>query len=425
MLYLSVHRLMCHLALTGLLLGCDTSSDPQRVPTLVDASPPEDGSPAEHDAATSTPEVRDTPLMFFVGQNTPDLSAFRTEVLNADADFPEPDGITLYTNIVPGTCSGTTDGPCDINGTINDFEASLAEYPDAALAVGLYLSDSHAECNDQTLRALTGRADPDLAAGLGEDYRQSLDALIAYLQGTGRDVYLRIGYEFDGPWNCYDKDLYIEAFQVVKSRIDALGAESIQTVWQSAAYPRSGDARRHYDPGLADHLDQWYPGDAFVDWVAISAFTWAPAHLEGPWRCSTPNLQPATLYAQAAEFAAAHDKPLMIAEAAPAGYRTDNGAGQSDVRCITGELGERPLSEDDLWSAWYAPVFDFARSTPQLGILAYINSDWQAFPQFACAPGASGGTAECPNGYWGNSRIQDAPSIQSRFAAEISWLTSP
>lgn len=362
------------------------------------------------------------PVRVFVGQNTPDLSAFRAEVLDADPEFPRPDGVTLYTNIVPGTCSGTSDGACEIDGIVNDFGRTLDEYPNAALAVGLFLSDSFADCSNQPLRAILGRDDADLSGGLGAAYREELDALLVYLQGTGREVFLRVGYEFDGPWNCYDRDLYVAAFRHVKERIDALGAARVRTVWQSATYPRDGNANAHYDFSAPDHLEGWYPGDDVVDWVAFSAFSWDPAYLEGPWSCATPSIAPSVLYERIEAFAEARGKPLMIAESAPAGYRTQGDRGVADVGCVFGHEGPTPQSDDELWEAWFAPFFAFARSSPPLGIVAYINSDWEALPPFACPPGGRAGSEGCPNGYWGNSRIQDAPAIATRFAAEMREL---
>lgn len=174
----------------------------------------------------------DGKVRFFAGQTSPDLSEFKRDVVDADPTFNQPGGITLYTHINPGQCNGTT-GRCDLgfSGNVMDFNASLAEYPDASLAVGLFLADPPG-CFNQPLRALIGRdaIDDDLGNGVGQAYRDSMDDLLRYLKGTGREVYLRIGYEFDGPWNCYNTEFYIDAFRYTKGRIDALGADNIATV---------------------------------------------------------------------------------------------------------------------------------------------------------------------------------------------------
>src|SRR6478672_5074582 len=100
-------------------------------------------------------------ITFVVGQNTPDLSAFKQQVLDADPSFPRPGGVTLYTNITPGVCNGLT-ATCNLRGNVNNFNQTLGEYPGAAVAVGLYLSDSPG-CNNQPLRAIIGRPDADIA----------------------------------------------------------------------------------------------------------------------------------------------------------------------------------------------------------------------------------------------------------------------
>ncbi|WP_030262097.1 hypothetical protein [Streptomyces sp. NRRL B-24484] len=72
-------------------------------------------------------------------------------------------------------------------------------------------------------------------------YRAEVDEMVTRLKGYDRPVHLRIGYEFDGPWNCCGADFYKQAFACVKGRIDALGAANVATVWQSAAWPLNTD----------------------------------------------------------------------------------------------------------------------------------------------------------------------------------------
>ena len=410
-------------------IGCSSkqiwSGDAQEIPEEPNVTPDETSPPPDDGGSPPTepsPVPGERP-QFFIGQNTPDLTVFRTEVLDADPTFPRPDGVTLYTNIIPGTCSGATDGPCDINGNVNDFARTLDEYPGVALAVGLYLSDNYAGCGNQPLRALIGRDDPDVAGTLGQQYRDELDDLIVYLRDTGRDVYLRFGYEFDGPWNCYNRDFYRAAFRYAKGRVDAHSAANIFMVWQSATYPRDGEPNFFYDFSNPAHLEDWYPGDDVVDWIGISTFAWDPGHLEHQWSCLEPTSLPTTLYERAAEFAADHDKPLMIAESSPTAYRTRNADGQTDAGCILGNFGSETVSQDALWNDWYAPYFEFVRSRNEVGAFAYINSDWEAVAQFNCAAGAQAGQPDCTDGFWGNSRIQDANTIYSRFSEAVSGLS--
>ena len=360
-------------------------------------------------------------VSFFVGQNSPDLSDFKTEVLDVDPSFPRPDGISLYTNIDPNLCSGIADAPCNLNGNINDFPSTLAEYPGIDLNVGLYLSDrfdTATECQNRPLRALIGRNDADLQNGVGDLYRQELDDLIVYLRDTGRDVYLRVGYEFDGPWNCYNTDFFIEAFRYVKGRIDALGATQVFTVWHSATYPIDGDPAFNFDFSNPTHLDTWYPGDDVVDFVGISTFSWDRSYLDHQFSCLNTNAAPELLYSRAADFAAARNKELMIVESTPQAFRTKD----LDVGCVGNNFGSTPIAAENLWTDWYEPYFNFIRNRLEVKAFAYINSDWESVNQFSCAPGAQGGTATCTDGYWGNSRIQDNDLIRGRFADEVNAL---
>ncbi|MFD0430690.1 hypothetical protein ACFQ60_35235 [Streptomyces zhihengii] len=186
-------------------------------------------------------------------------------------------------------------GPANWGAGTVDFARTLGEYPGAAVAVGLYLSDATTGCNNQPLRAIIGRDDADVTAGnpsLITQYRAKVDEMVNRFKSYDRDVLLRIGYEFDGPWNCYSADFYKEAFRYIKGRIDALGATRVATVWQSAAWPvntHPDHPEWNYivtDPG---HLDDWYPGDRYVDWVGLSSFyNSAPRSRSGAAAPTTP-----------------------------------------------------------------------------------------------------------------------------------------
>lgn len=379
-------------------------------------------SPATPASAAVDPGTRNLPAagstLSFVGQSTPDLTAYASQVLS-DTTFPRPSGITFYTNITPGLCTGLT-GPCNLNGNINDLPTSLAQYPGASIAVGLYLADGPA-CNNQPLRALAGRTDDDIAGALGAQYRSNLDTLITTLKGTGRQVFLRVGYEFDGPWNCYNNEFYVQAFRYVKQRIDALGATKVATVWQSATYPQDGNAAYHQDFSNPAHLDAFYPGDAYVDWIGMSTFAFDGTWRDYQWatRCNQPSSSsPNALYDALLGFASAHAKPVMIAEAAPAGYRTK----QLDGSCLF-RNDRIALPGVASLSAWYTGYFDYiAAHSDQIRAAAYINADWEAISQFACPPGATAGSAGCTDGYWGNSRIQDNPTILALFKTRLAAM---
>ncbi len=81
-------------------------------------------------------------------------------------------------------------------------------------------------------------------------------------------VFLRIGYEFDNPSFGYSDDpgTYVMAFQrLVKFLRNEMSEHALARtffVWHSWAAPRA--------KGLS--LDDFYPGNEYVDWIGISVF---------------------------------------------------------------------------------------------------------------------------------------------------------
>lgn len=95
--------------------------------------------------------------------------------------------------------------------------------------------------------------------------------LTNYIYSTSANkVFLRVGYEFDNPEFKYSDDpvTYKKAFQrivsLIREGLDALSGDpsKVLFVWHSWAAPMEKDLT----------LDQFYPGDEYVDWVGISVF---------------------------------------------------------------------------------------------------------------------------------------------------------
>ena len=113
-------------------------------------------------------------------------------------------------------------------------------------------------------------------------------------------------------------------------------------------------------------IDQWYPGDEYVDWCAISYFAkpqWFPM----------------------VQFAKAHNKPLMIAECSPA-----LGTNASEVEKIT----------------WYRILFKFIESQ-DVKALCYINGNWDEQPMFEQYA-------------WGNGKLDISENIKNYWLENIS-----
>ena len=101
--------------------------------------------------------------------------------------------------------------------------------------------------------------------------------LISYLERSrAAKIFLRLGYEFDNPSFGYgdDPDVYVLAFRKIvsdcRARLTAAARGRVLFVWHSWAAPAPRNFR------------DFYPGDAFVDWIGVSVFQqvlpWSP-----PW----------------------------------------------------------------------------------------------------------------------------------------------
>ncbi|GAA3221483.1 hypothetical protein GCM10010532_051820 [Dactylosporangium siamense] len=346
-------------------------------------------------------------VLFYLGQDSTTLADYKASVLDRDRDFPVPAGVTLYTNLVGAPMSGMFQ-PTDYGAGENDFPATINSYG-GGLAVGLFLSDPA----QTPLKALAGTADTATTAR----YRRWLDEFITYLDRTDREVFLRIGYEFDGAWNAYEPELYKQAYRYIARRIDQLHARRIATVWQTAAWPRV--EAEPYASTAAGHWDQWYPGDEYVDWAGLSHF-YGTAFDRYQWGCEDPGkiaATPAAVQDSFLAFARRHRKPVFVSESAPQGFDL----GKLTAGCIFvdpatgGPRATVPVTAEQIWDTWYAPYFRFIeRNRDIVRGVAYINTNWSSQSMWNCQPGA------CANGYWGDSRVQANPTVLARFRAELS-----
>ncbi len=268
-------------------------------------------------------------------------------------------GYMLYTSLetLSNMDHASKGSGCGDSGWMS-FPDWVEHYPGTAAQVGLYM---------------VGML-PDIVSG---DLDGQIDELGDDLRRTGRPVYLRIGYEFDGPWNRYDPELYRAAWRHVAQRLrgaDGRGLPNVAFVWHSAAFRRF----------RGEPLAAWYPGDDVVDWVALSWFGWGS---EGE------TADAAQAREDVAAFARAHARPLMIAESAPKQYAQADRA--------------------DAWERWYAPLFAWIERNDVRAYSA-INQDWRRLPQWS--------DAACGNGTdWGDTRVHKPGStILERWRATVA-----
>ena len=149
-----------------------------------------------------------------------------------------------------------------------------------------------------------------------------------------KDVYLRIGYEFDNPDNEYNPEDYVKAYRHIVNFLKSMQVTNVHYVWHSIAW-RADDWPEY-------HLDKWYPGDECVDWVALSFFD---AQREKERNILT-------------EFAHRKGKPLMIAESSPFNQYT---------------VEQKLL--------WIKKLFEYIRYSG-VRFLSYINVNWDNLDMF-------------------------------------------
>jgi hypothetical protein len=254
-----------------------------------------------------------------------------------------PAGVTSYTSIpsLGGLKTMANWGSGDVKAQAYLEDAT---FKNSFIVIGLYLVNQ--------LDAIT--------AGTHD---ASIKELAQWVKGQNRPVFIRVGYEFEGSWNSYDPTKFKNAWQYIVHVFDKENVKNVAYVWQSA--------------GLGGvNIDQWYPGDEYVNWVGYSRFEGNPGQ-------------------NMIDFAKLHKKPCMIAEATP---RRD--------------LKKMPF--EDHWNVYFKPLFQTIYDNKEIKALAYINVNWDIQPMWK----GQG---------WGDSRVFANPFVKQSWLTEIAktpWITA-
>lgn len=309
-------------------------------------------------------------VLLFIGQELEAIGGLEKYSDGYLDHFKAPAGWTAYTNLSPGDTSfGFKQKGLDgIWNTDNwgDSESNMSlqladqDYSNMALAIGLSLVNHEKE----------------VANGELDEQVIKLGMFLKSL--APRPVFLRIGYEFDGHgWNHYNKENYLAAFRKIKEMYDELGAENVAYVWQSTGW-------------VSDqfHLEEWYPGDAYVDWCAFSFFSrWKEQEM--------------------IEFARKKGKPVFIAEATPAisdHTAKFNGATKETIL-------SKPEQAKLAWERWFVPLFTTIHENPDVvKAVSYINCHWMTHEMWKENPTFKGL----------DSRLQKSELIRQNWINEVS-----
>lgn len=281
-----------------------------------------------------------------------------------------PAGFTAYSFLTPGdtTFGFAHKGLDGITSTDNwgddDSNMSLqlndADYADMALAIGLAMVNHEKK----------------VANGEHDEMIKELGLFLKSL--APRPVFLRIGYEFDGhTWNHYDKKAYIKAYQRIKDIMDEMQLDNVAYVWQSTGFVST-----------PDQLEEWYPGDEYVDWCSFSFFA--------RWREQ-----------EMIAFAREKGKPVFIAEASP----TVSG----ELMKFTNETlpmdFDNPEDADLAWNKWFIPFFSTINENKDVvKAFSYINCNWKENPMWKENPTFKGIDA----------RLQINPALKSKWEKEMN-----
>jgi len=267
-------------------------------------------------------------ILLIIGQ---DVNTIDTYVVDAGVI---PGGFMVYTSVqnMEGIYS-----PVDYGAGVGHFQYLIDHYPNTVIQIGLYMVD-----------ALDG-----VIEGL---YDENIDKLGEWIKKADRPVYLRIGYEFDGPHNHYEPSKYVKAYRYIVDRLKANGVNNVAYVWHAHSH------------SLRSPIEKWYPGDEYVDWIGISYFS-----------------QHYNYMMPVIEFAKQHHKSVIIAETTPQGIGTTFGEGS--------------------WKRWFQLFFNFI-AEKNIRAICYINSNWEEQPMWK----GQG---------WGDARIQANKIIKKRWLDEI------
>lgn len=297
--------------------------------------------------------------ILFIGQTKGEIEDY-----SVHAGAGDPPGYMFYTSLdsLQGVSEPFLGSGCQEAG-VQDLAGLAREYPGSAAQIGLYIVGQLVAIN-------SGQMD------------EQIRKLANSLRELNRPVFLRIGYEFDGPWNAYEPGAYRRAFQRIVSifRGNEISGERIESVddvafvWHSAAWKTYGD----------HPIGAWYPGDRYVDWIGVS---WFGLRTDDANKIST-DARAAVL-----RFAHEHRKPVMIAESAPKKYF--------------------PPREADSWNRWYAQVFRWIVQNDIQGF-SYINQNWDAQHMW--------GNPTCKSDMdWGDSRVQvEGSKVLSQWQREVT-----
>jgi hypothetical protein len=244
--------------------------------------------------------------------------------------------------------------------------------------------------NQPTIAELAAMPDPlfgiddEVASTTRFDSR--IEDLARIIKEFGRPVIVRIGGEFNGPWNGYHPYDYPKAFRKIVDMFRAAQVENVAFVW--CYEPAAPD---DFDEQDRDRQHKWFPGEDVIDWFSIDWFN--KDDFSGPL-AGTGGRQGTGLTAHGRsrrflDMAVAYARPVMIAESSPCRY----------------DLSDR-IQADAAWQEWFEPYFAILAERSEIKWFHLISYDWTQASRYA-------------EGGWQNNDFTASPIILQKLIEEL------
>lgn len=297
---------------------------------------------------------RQNPMLLIAGQSREEFRDYLKDVSKNGMACARPGGASFYTSLdLPGITAPHANEPGDNH---QDLEYLKLTQDPLVIQIGLWLSAGQL---------------PGIAAG---EYDRQIAKLYQSLCELKRPVFLRIGYEFDGPHNRYSPQDFVAAYRRIARGMRE--NRDIMLVWHSYAMLPTYQ-------GIP--IEEWYPGDELVDWVGVSFFQVGQEGFhQGPNR------------ERVVQFARSKGKPVLISEASAIRYTRR----------------QKTLEGQAYWDYWYKPFFEFIEANPEIKAVSIINVNWDSQQQHRALD-------------WGDCRLDSDPVVLAQWrrkANETYWL---
>jgi hypothetical protein len=183
------------------------------------------------------------------------------------------------------------------------------------------------------------------------------------IKASGVPVYLRLMHEMNGDWYPYGDgvngntpDEYKKAWIHVHDLFEAEGATNVKWVWCPNVDAPNWRATHS--------MSSFYPGDAYVDWVALDGYNWSSVH-DDPWLSFDQIFSGS--YSEITSVAPT--KPLMVVETASEELGGDKAQWIKDLEADI--KSKYPKIEALIWFNQHADGANWPVDSSQAALSAY------------------------------------------------------